>query len=166
MVPEPAGVYPENLFQKAVVSLVEDILSVAGRRFILAEGFGLDVSVFFERSSTESTIRLLEVKAFGAQRMGGVGFGNGQGKGSQVDLLLCTEETLPLLDGTVRWVYADATLPPGSARYALFNCAVAKMLAMGGVARGKQNNLRISGLRNRLVDWNSLRHELEEFLLS
>ncbi len=31
------------------------------------------------------------------------------------------------------------------------------------VARGKQNNLRISAFRNRLVDWSALYTEVERF---
>src|SRR4051812_35621065 len=89
-VPEPASVYPEAAFQSAVVSVVEDVLRAENRRFALMERFGLDVAVFLDASP--ATVRLLEVKAFNAQRMGGVGFGNGRGIGPQVDLLLFGED--------------------------------------------------------------------------
>ncbi len=70
------------------------------------------------------------------------------------------------LDSIVRWIYADATQPAGGRRYALFTCAKAKAAAMGGVARGKQNNLRTSVLRDYLLTWNQLCDEVRRFLLS
>ena len=161
---EPAVVYPEGEFQKAVVAVIEDVLTAAGCRFLVLERFGLDIAVFIANPPT-NLICLFEVKAFGAQRMGGVGFGNQRGQGTQVDLLLSPDASLPLLDGAIRWVYADATRPAGSARYALFTCAKAKVVAMGGVARGKQNNLRTSALRDCLLAWNPLCNEMREFLL-
>jgi hypothetical protein len=162
---EPATVYPEAEFQKAVVGLIEELLTSAGRPFQLLQRFGLDLAVFIV-TPHENAIRLFEVKAFGAQRMGGVGFGNQRGQGAQVDLLLCPDDVLPLFDGTVRWVYADATQPIGTARYAVFTCARAKAAAMGGVARGKQNNLRISALRDCLVTWSHFSDDVRRFLLA
>jgi hypothetical protein len=164
-VAEPAVVYPEGEFQKVVVAVIKDVLTAAGRRFLVLERFGLDIAVFIANPPA-NVIRLFEVKAFGAQRMGGVGFGNQRGQGAQVDLLLSPDASLPLLDGAIRWVYADATSPIGSARYALFTCANAKAAAMGGVARGKQNNLRTSALRNCLLAWNPLCDEMRNFLLT
>jgi hypothetical protein len=162
-VEEPSITYPEEHFQNAVVAVIRDILQTSGRQFIVAESFGLDIAVFV--SAEEGTVaRFIEVKAFGAQRMGGVGFGNGRGLGSQVDLLLSQAECLPLLSGVVRWVFVDATQPVGSRRYCLFTCEAAKAAAMGGAARGKQNNLRVSALRDRFVDWLGLRARIAEFL--
>jgi hypothetical protein len=83
-----------------------------------------------------------------------------------MDLLLCSDASLSLFEGTVRWVYADGTKPPGSSRYALFTCTTAKSASMGGVARGKQNNLRIAALRDCLLDWGGLCGEVQRFLLA
>ena len=163
-VQEPMVVYPEEQFQRAILSVLTDILNASGQQFILLKGFGLDIAVFIGRQS-DAVARFIEVKAFGAQRMGGVGFGDGRGQGPQVDLLLPSHESLALLSGIVRWVYADATQPVGSCRYCLFTCETAKAAAMGGVVRGKQNNLRISALRESLVDWSGLRTQIQEFLL-
>lgn len=166
MVAEPLVVYPEAEFQKAVVTLIEDILRGAGLPFVAIQKFGLDVAVFLNATPV-SAVRLLEVKAFGGQRMGGIGFGNGRGIGPQVDLLLCGDSDLCLFDSSVRWVFADATQQPGSRRYALLTCATAKKAAMGStVARGKQNNLRISALSKSLVDWPQLRQDVGGFLLA
>jgi hypothetical protein len=162
---EPAEVYPEAEFQRAVVALIQDVLVTAGRHFQVLERFGLDIAVFIS-SPPQNVVRLFEVKAFGGQRMGGVGFGNPRGQGAQVDLLLCPDTALPLFDGTIRWIYADGTRPAGSARYALFTCTKAKAAAMGGVARGKQNNLRTSALRDCLLTWHQLHDQLRCFLLT
>lgn len=163
-VAEPAVVYPERKFQEALVMVIRDVLTASGREFMVLERFGLDIAVFVA-NAPQSVVRLFEVKAFGAQRMGGVGFGDKRGQGAQIDLLLCSN--LPLLDGTVRWVYADATKPAGSPRYALFTCAKAKASAMGSaIAHGKQNNLRTSALRDCLLDWNALCGEVQRFLLA
>jgi hypothetical protein len=162
---EPSVVYPEAGLQKALVGVIEDVLSSAGRRFQVLERFGLDVAVFIANPPANA-IRLFEVKAFGAQRMGGVGFGNQRGQGAQMDLLLCPNDSLSLFDTFVRWVYADATQLIGSARYALFTCAQAKAAAMGGVARGKQNNLRASALSGSLVTWRELCDDVQRFLLT
>ena len=37
---------------------------------------------------------------------------------------------------------------------------------MGGVARGKQNNLRISAFEQNLVDWVQLQIQIQQFLLA
>jgi len=161
---EPATVYPEVEFQNALVSLVNALLRAEKRPFALLERFGLDVAVFLDGSPT--TVRLLEVKAFNAQRMGGVGFGNGRGVGPQVDLLLFGESSLCLFDSVVRWAYADATLPPGASRYGLFTCEAAKAAAMGSITRGKQNNLSVSALRPGLVGWKEFCGQVKGFLLA
>ncbi|SRR5712692_148514 len=162
---EPVEVYPEASFQGAIVSVIEDILVEAGRQFVVMKGFGLDIAVFMD-ASQQSNVRFFEVKAFGGQRPGAVGFGNGSGLGAQVDLLLCEKNRLAMFDGTIRWVYADATRGLGTARYALFTCGEAKNAAMANaVCRGKQNNLRISALHDRLLPWTQLRDEIRGFLL-
>ena len=126
--------------------------------------FRLDVAVFIEASSGVA-VRFVEAKAFGAQRIGGVGFGNGRGEGSQVELLCCAEGSMALLAPTVRWIVADATLPCGSARYACFGSETAKAAAMGGVMKGKQNNFRMNALKPHYRDWSVLLSDLKVFLL-
>lgn len=163
---EPQIVYPEAEFQKSIVALIKDILAGGNRKFALLERFGLDVAIFFEVPQGATAIRLMEVKSFGCQRMGGVGFGNGKGVGPQVDLIISGESSLCLFDETVRWVFADSTLPAGSSRYALFTCAMAKKAAMGTVLRGKQNNLRLSALRPFLVTWTDFCLQVSDFLLA
>lgn len=165
VLPEPAPVYPEASFQKAVVAVIQDVLKGSGQNYFLLEGFGLDVVVFRE-ASPSNLIRMFEVKADGGQRSGGVGFGNQRGQGSQVELLLCDNKSLLLFDGIIRWVYADSTKPSGSQRYAMFTCTKAKSSAMGGVARGKQNNLRTSALEDCLLDWQGLCGEIGRFLVT
>ena len=162
---EPTVIYPEEHFQSAIVAVLKDILQTRRHQFILVESFGLDIALFVKAESG-TLARFIEVKAFGAQRIGGVGFGNGRGLGSQVDLLLLPAESLPLLNGMVGWVFADATQPVGARRYCLFTRETAKAAAMGGVGRGKQNNLRISAFRDRLVDWTRLRTQVEQFVLT
>jgi hypothetical protein len=163
---EPQIVYPEAEFQKALVALIKDVLTEKKQKFALLERFGLDVAVFFKAPQTATAIRLLEVKSFGAQRMGGIGFGNGKGIGPQVDLIISGDESLCLFDDAVRWALADATLPLGTSRYALFTCSTAREAAMGTVLRGKQNNLRLSALRPLLVSWGEFCSQVSEFLLA
>jgi hypothetical protein len=165
-VPEPQTVYPEMKFQEAVVALIKDVLTERNQQFALLERFGLDVAVFFEVPQTATAVRLLEVKSFGGQRMGGVGFGNGKGIGPQVDLIISDGESLCLFDDAVRWAFVDATQAAGTSRYALFTCETAKKAAMGTVVRGKQNNLRVSALRPCLVDWTAFCSHVSEFLLA
>jgi hypothetical protein len=163
VVSEPIVVYPEAEFGKAVVSLVKTVLEAESRRFALLERFGLDVAVVVEDPSKGNKVRLFEIKAFNRQRMGGVGFGDKRG-GPQVDLLLCDNDTLCLFDSIVRWAYVDATQMHGASRYGLFTCDMAKKAAMGMVARGKQNNLRVAALRPGLVGWVEFVSRVKDFL--
>jgi hypothetical protein len=165
MIAEPLWVYPEEVFQRAVVELIRVILKKEQRENAVLQGFGLDIAVFLEAAQS-TNVRFIEVKAFGSQRPGAVGFGSKSGGGMQVDLLLCGVP-LSLFDPTVRWAYADATQDSGSSRYALFTSTAASGIAMGKqVARGKQNNLRVSGLRDLLVDWPQFCSQVRQFLLA
>ena len=160
-IPEPDSVYPECLFQETLIRLVESILSQSNVTGRILKGFGLDIAVFMIHPQG-SACRFLEVKTFGGQRMGGVGFGNQKGEGIQVDLLL--EPNLTLFDPFIRWVYADATRLKGTKRYALFTCSEAKDAAMGDVKEGKQNNLSVSKLAPLLKDWPQFCAEVQRFL--
>jgi hypothetical protein len=57
-------------------------------------------------------------------------------------------------------VLVDALRPHGTPRYAFFDCSLAREAAMGGVAKGKQNNLRLSTFASRLVTWDVLMQHL------
>lgn len=162
--PEPAAVYPESLFETELAHLVEAVYGEASLEFAIHRHFGLDLTVFVTTASGPR-VRMLEAKAYNAQRQGGVGFGNGRGEGPQVDLLHSSQSGLRLLDQNVRWVLADATLPQGASRYACFDCTAASQAAMGGVARGKQNNFSLSALKPRMTTWGSFCELVEAFLL-
>jgi hypothetical protein len=164
MIPEPAEPYPESVFEAAVIEAIREILAEAKREYLLVQRFGLDVAIFI-RSSGGVTVRLVEAKAYGAQRAGGVGFGNGRGEGPQVELLCCSEGSMALLSPVVRWIVADATLPPGTARYALFDSATASAATMGGARKGKQNNFSMKALKPHYREWRILLGDLKDFLL-
>jgi len=138
---------------------------------VIIRSFGVDIALFVEVDGI-TRARFFEIKSFGGQRMGGVGFGNQRGEGPQVDLLLNDDRRLAMLDSYIRWAFAlrvDSKLrplPKGSARYAILSCREAKAAAMGVVARGKQNNFRISALTDRLIRWDQLVNELRTLVLS
>ena len=162
--PEPESVTPESVFEAAIRGAAERMLRDAGVVYAVVPKFGLDLGIFLQDSSGPRA-RFVEAKVFAAARPGGVGFGNQQGRGPQVDLLLCSEPELLILDSSVRWVLADATLPVGTARYAVFTCRTAKQAAMGGVRKGKQNNFRVSAFASGLLTWSQALSELRAFLL-
>lgn len=161
-VPEPAVVYPEAEFEKVLVDLVRGSLS-SGFGAVMVPKFGLDLAVLLSRGLA-STVLFIEAKSYGAQRLGGVGFGNSRGEGPQVELLMAAERDLDLIDQHTRWAFVDATEPFGSARYALITSSQARACAMGVVARGKQNNFRMSALRPHLVSWNRFCGLLRSFV--
>jgi len=100
---------------------------------------GLDLCIL---APAAGLLRLVEFKAYKGHRAGGIGFGDGRGRGPQVDLLLQPPRILKRLEPTVRWCFTDLTRSLGSPRYALITSVQAKSAAMGGVARGRQNNFR------------------------
>jgi len=158
-----------DALKEAIVKELEEILKQAKvdqslvEYFVLSE-FGLDVAVFMQWLNRPS-VRMLELKAFVGSRQGGVGFGNRYGVGPQVDLLLLGNTKLHLADQYIRWILVDGTKPFGTKRFAIFNNSRAKDEAMGGVSRGKQNNLRISSLMTAAITWDDLSRGLGSFLL-
>ncbi len=166
--PEPEiklGKNPEQSLQQALMTEIRSILAQAVSNFILLESFGLDIAVFVEKDG-RSFVRMIEVKAFVGNRPGGIGIGNGRGKGSQIDLLIHSSKELKVVDSSIRWVLGVGTLPKGSPRYAIFTSVQAKDAAMGeGVAREKQNNLRVADFENQLITWDELIRMLRKFLL-
>ncbi len=163
MTQEPNAVAHESAFQEAVVTACQDLLRGSGRQYVMLESFGLDIAMFIAEG-VDAVVRLIEVKVYAGGRPGGVGFGNQRGGGPQVDLLLSEASDLRPFERTIAWAYADAMRPAGSARYALCGSLAIKSAAMGKVARGKQNNIRISALQDHLVIWPLFIDRLSLFL--
>jgi hypothetical protein len=159
------GEQPEDTLQKAIVMEIRSLLDRAACRYVLLENFGLDIAVFIQDRNQQHTY-FLELKAFVGSRGGGVGFGNRSGQGLQVDLLLCSEQELQVVDSCIRWVLVDGTRQWGTKRYAMFTCIEARQAVMGRVARGKQNNLKVNAFADRLLSWDQLSATLGEFLLA
>ena len=158
---EPIEVYPEARFEEAVRRLMD--VTLEGNVALIVPKFGLDFGVFVHGPSGCGPV-FVEVKSYSGQRQGGVGFGNGKGEGPQVELLL--SENVGILDDHVHWAFADATKPPGAARFALLNCSEAKAAVMGVVARGKQNNFNFSKVSSHLVSWQLFAERLVTFVLA
>ena len=148
MLPEPDRVFLEAVFEDSIAGVVAHTLKEVDVRIV--RHFGLDMAIFKLVRGTPLSL-FIEVKSCKAQRLSCVGFGNGRGKGPQVDLLL--GDDLSVLDQSVRWAFVDATLPTGTNRYALLNCTNARAAVMGTVTRGKQNNFSIACLSPHLVAW-------------
>jgi len=138
-------------------------VTLEGKAALIVPKLGLDFGVFVHSLSGCRPV-FIEVKSYGGQRQGGVGFGNGKGEGPQVQLLL--SENVGILDDCVRWAFADDTKPPGEARFALLNCSEAKAAVMGVVAQGKQNNFNFSKVRSHLVGWQVFAERLVTFVLA
>jgi len=162
------GGKPEGKFQKAIEGEINKMLAQKKSdgsliEYFILENFGLDLAVF-TRFDNHIAIRFFELKAFVGSRQRGVGFGNQRGQGSQVDLLLPENRQLSLADNFVRWILVDGTKPKGADRFAIFDNKQAKNAAMGGVSRGKQNNLRVNNLMRNAITWDKLSKKLECFL--
>lgn len=161
------GSKPEEVFRNAITAEIEGLLKDKLHEqlvnFFILQEFGLDIAVFMEWPN-RSTAKFLEVKAFVGSRQGGVGFGNQQGEGLQVDLLMLDQAQLAIADRFAWWVLMDGTKPLGSARFVIFSNSQAHRSAMGGVRKGKQNNLRVSTLMNNAITWDELSKEFESFL--
>ncbi len=104
------------------------------------------------------------MKAYGGQRPGGIGFGNQNGEGPQVDLLIDANE-IANRGQDIRWAFADGTREVGSKRYALLTSSQACEAAMGRVGRSKQNNFRLSALRDQWVTWTEFCEKLKLFVI-
>mgnify|MGYP001114247857 CR=1 FL=1 len=158
------GKNPEASLQAAVSSEVHSILAQAEVEYIFLENFGLDIALFI-KNGTREYYRFIELKTFVGSRQGGVGFGNRKGEGCQIDILIQPTEKLLLLNTCVIWILGFGTIDKGNPRFAVFNSVEAKQAAMGGVRRGKQNNLRIRDFQNRLHTWSEVLRRLQDFLL-
>lgn len=161
--PEPDLSVGEEALQKAITFEVNRILEGSCLPFVLIEHFGLDLALWLGTPPALKSM-FLEFKVYLSQS-GRLGFGNGQGKGNQVDLLMLGPSDFSHLEDRIRWIIADGSMQPGSSRYAFIPSEIVKSAAMGGVARGKQNNIRINEVMSRGVTWDQLLDKLSEFLL-
>jgi len=166
---EPEIVYPEQRLQQVISHEIQECcrheISLGSLlEYFTLESFGLDIAVFLRFPNGRSASRFFELKSFGGQRAGGVGFGNQHGEGREVDLLLLDEQELGLADESIRWILADGFVSVGGNRYAIFNNHQARDAAMGGVRRRKQNNLRVDQLMLHAVTWQALSDEIRRFL--
>ena len=110
------GFNPEETFREAVIETLRNLLEqkrIAGSlvEYFILQDFGLDIAVFMKWSNNRFTVRFFELKAFVGSRQGGVGFGNQQGKGPQVDILLLENTQLNLANQFIRWLLVDSTRP-------------------------------------------------------
>jgi hypothetical protein len=164
--PEPrieSGNSPEASLQSSIVAEAKSILDQSGLNYLLLESFGLDLAFFIDDRVPK--VKFIEVKAFVGSRQGGVGIGNSRGKGTQIDLLINPIQELGTLGELIAWVVGFGNIPLGIARYSWFSCIKAKKSAMGGIQRGKQNNLRVSYFKDSLITWDTLSQKLARFLL-
>jgi hypothetical protein len=83
-----------------------------------------------------------------------------------VDLLLLCDDSLKLLDSTVRWCFADLRRHVGEPRFAIKNCLEVKAAVMNNeVRRGKQNNFRKADVLGHPMLGGAFLDELKQFLL-
>lgn len=84
----------------------------------------------------------------------------------QVNLLLLGNQKLSLVDQFIRWVLVDGTKSRGEDRFSIFGNREARKAAMGGVSKGKQNNLRVKVLLKNRINWDELSKRIEDFLIA
>ena len=105
---------PEKSLQEALFTYLSDFGKEREIDYVILKEFGLDIAVFYNKSGIPSS-RFIEVKTYVGSRQGGVGIGNSQGNGIQVDLLLHSHEKLALFDNSILgfWVmvYSRLDLP-------------------------------------------------------
>jgi len=158
------GKNPEKSLHIALVSHLKMVGEEIGRELIILDEFGLDIAIFYAKEQ-QVVSRFIELKTFVGSRQGGVGIGNGRGYGVQIDLLLLPDKQLELLNDSILWILGFGTMPIGTSRYKIFSCVDAKNAAMGGINRGKQNNLRISDLAKDLLTWKELLESTFSFII-
>ena len=163
---------PEEALRRALLTEIERILELRTEApqfggletYFVLQDFGLDLAVFLTATSGHTSARFLELKAYTRSRRGGVGFGGPTGRGLQVDLLRLSEAELAAADQICRWILVDRTKPRDPAKFAFFSTSEARRAAMGGVQRGKQNNLNVRTLMSDAMTWHDLSRELEAYL--
>jgi hypothetical protein len=88
-----------------------------------------------------------------------------KGEGAQVDLLLLGSSQLSLANQFIRWILVDGTRPKESSRFVIFDNKEAKNAVMGGVKRGKQNNLRVNDSMKNPITWTQLIESIKTFII-
>lgn len=165
-VSEPVVAYPEAEFQKTIVSVIEDSLTLEKRQFVILERSGwmwLSSSALYGRPAQ---CGFWKSKPSGLSEWVALGSAIGVALEHRLTSSCLKKTSLHLFDSIVRWAYADATQHPGTPRYGLFTCGLAKKAAMRSVSRGKQNNLRVAALRPSLVGWAAFCTQIRDFLLA
>lgn len=157
------NVKSERDFQKVIVELIRNLLDGRNADYILLERFGLDISVILRNRKFFEFV-FFELKYFCGYRPGGVGFGNGSGEGSQVDILIQDESRMRIFDSSIRWILFDSTKKTCDPRFAFFSCEEAKKAAMGEVSYGKQNNINLNKLRTQFITWPLLVDRITNFI--
>lgn len=164
LTPEPETILGESGFEAALVDALRQELAAAGVRAVITHGFGLDIAVFMALPDG-TRARFIEAKCF-SPAAGRVGVGDQRGGGNQIEVLLRAPDELAIMDGAIRWALVDNARPRMSARFVVFDCATALAAASGGIARGKQNNLRLSAFSRAYVTWDEMIRTLMNFLLA
>lgn len=163
---EPGEISSEKEFESYIVKVIDCVMSLLKRQRLIEDYYifkelGFDIAVFTLRAGLP-IVKFLELKVYRGQRRGGVGFGNSQGEGPQVDVLL-HDKYLEFFNKFLRWIIVDLTLP-NKKRYMFIDNIIARESAMGGVKRGKQNNFNINRLRKHAISWQELIRRIEEFM--
>jgi hypothetical protein len=164
------GQKPESVLHIAITGEVNKILQTAmeekkiDQYFILPE-FGVDVAIFLQKDDHKE-MRFLELKAYAEKRQNGVGVGNGQGKGCQIDILLLDNSRLLLSDSFIQWIIWNAKAENEKC-FALLSSSEAKLCVMGlGPKRGKQNNFNIKKVFEKsAITWDSISEKINKFIL-
>ena len=132
--------------------------------YVIMESFGLDIAIFIDTKENK-LFKCIEIKLYKPSSMR-IGVGNQRGEGRQIDILLLKNGELELIDKFCRWIIADSSKSVGSNRYIFCNSSDVKTYMMGGVKRGKQNNINPRIFDEiKLFTWDELSLELEKFLL-
>ena len=165
---EPREISSEKEFEDYMANVIDCIMSLHKEQWLIDNYYvfrelGFDIAVFIVRASLP-TVKFLELKVYHGQRRGGVGFGNQQGEGPQVDVLL-HDEYLTFFNKFLRWIILDLTLPDNR-RYMFIDNIIAKESTMGKVERDKQNNFNINKLRTHAITWQELIRRVLEFMIT
>ena len=153
----------EKAFQTNVLSALTERLDLRksdGFRYSILEGFALDACVVV-LSSGSVDFRFLEFKVYNGGR---IGFGTGQGTGSQVNLLRLPDEFISGLSANVRWCVKDQ-MTAEETRYAILDCTSINKAARGQIAEGKQNNFNDKLLFSQTLTWEMMIDDLEVFVV-
>ena len=159
---------PEDLLHQALLDEIEALLEEMKTKgkvteYILFSEFGLDIAIFMKKGDMVLT-RFIELKAYAGKRNGGVGFGNGRGRGCQADLLLLDTSKMEIIENSIRWVIWDS-LRKNDKCFSFLSSREAKDSVMGEVEREKQNNFGIKKVFVKSsITWDQLSAKIKEFM--